>query len=398
MPGKPRFSYFLSHQKYHVKKESETWKAPLPLSRNQSVKEPQKETGISVSHGDYFCAVRSFLENNRFAILTSAVAQHLNRDIKSEDIEKIRIFLEKHGEFYHPARIEANVNGEVAPFVVNVAVSHAGKESIQREYKILQKLNSNFPYSFLPKVYGQGQVRTKKNLQVNMFLGEWFEGFNEFHISKDPSDEKKRINVWVSEKGNLFLTAEQTLELYRQAAMILTCYYDVETFEQIFPWHHAAGDFVIKLINNKVKTRLVTVRQYASMFEENDSEDQDQGADLILEALLVFFLNLSIRMRLDRLDGVGEIVWSDDVAVEGTLKGFFEGLVLKPSVDLLQDSVVDCFRKHLLSCSQADLFDLSQAMVNAYNPQAPEVPVIKRNLQSHVKILYNAIKNRLEFG
>jgi len=398
MPGKPQFSYFLSHQKYHVQKESEIWKTPLPLSRNQPLKQPQKETGISVSHGDYFCAVRSFLENNRFAILTSAVAQHLNRDIKPEDIEKIRIFLEKHGEFYHPARIEAVVNRDMAPFVVNVAISHAGNESIQREYKILQRLNSNFPYSFLPKVYGKSIARTKKNLQVGMFLGEWFEGFNEFHISKDPSDEKNRINVWDTEKGNFFLTAEQSLELYRQAAMILTCYYDVETFEQIFPWHHAAGDFVIKLINNKVKTRLVTVRQYASMFEENDSEDQDQEADLILEALLVFFLSLSIRMRLDRLDGVGKIVWSDDVAVEGTLIGFFEGLALKPSVDLLQDSVVDCFRKHLLSCSQADLFDLSQAMVNAYNPQAPEVPVIKRNLQSHVKILYNSIKNRLEFG
>jgi hypothetical protein len=239
---------------------------------------------------------------------------------------------------------------------------------------------------------------TKKNLKVSMFLGEWFEGFNEFHITKDPSDEKNRINVWDTEKGNFFLTYEQTLELYRQAAMILTCYYDVETFEQIFPWHHAAGDFVIKLINNKIKARLVTVRQYASMFEKNEMEDQDKGTDLILEALLVFFLNLSIRMRLDRLDGVGEIVWSEDVAVEGTLKGFFEGLALKPPVDSLQDSVVDCFRKHLLSCSRADLLDLSQAMVNAYNPQAPEVPVIKRNLQSHVKILYNAIKNRLEFG
>ncbi|MCK5195868.1 MAG: hypothetical protein KAQ71_18795, partial [Desulfobulbaceae bacterium] len=296
------------------------------------------------------------------------------------------------------ARIEANVNGDVVSFVVNVAVSCAGKESIQREYNILQRLNSNFPFSFLPKVYGKAMADTKKNLKVSMFLGEWFKGFNEFHISKDPSDEKERIIVWDTERGNFFLTDEQTLALYRQAAMILTCYYNIETFEQISPWHHAAGDFVIKLFNNKVKARLVTVRQYAPMFEKNEMEDQDKGADLILEALLVFFLNLSIRMRLDRLDGVEKIVWSDDVAVEGTLQGFFQGLALKPSVDLLQDSVVDCFRKHLLSCSQADLFDLSQAMVNAYNPRAPEVPVIKHNLQNHVMILYKSINNWLKFG
>ena len=398
MPGKPRFSYFLSHQKYHVQKESETWKTPLQLSRNQSVKQHQKEIGISVTHGDYFCAVHSFLENNRFAILSSALAQYLNRDIKPEDIEKVRIFLEKHGEFYHPARIEANVNGDVVSFVVNVAVSCAGKESIQREYNILQRLNSNFPFSFLPKVYGKAMADTKKNLKVSMFLGEWFKGFNEFHISKDPSDEKERIIVWDTERGDFFLTDEQTVELYRQAAMILTCYYNIETFEQISPWHHAAGDFVIKLFDNKVKAKLVTVRQYAPMFEQKEMEDQDKEADLILEALLVFFLNLSIRMRLDRLDGVGEIVWSGDDAVEGTLKGFFQGLALKPSVDLLQDSVVDCFQKHLLSCSQTDLLDLSQAMVNAYNPHALEVPVIKHNLQNHVMILYKSINNWLKFG
>jgi hypothetical protein len=374
-----------------VHKDSEIWNTPLPLSRNQSIKQPQKDIGITVTHGDYFCAVRSFLENKRFAILTSALSQYLNRDIKPEDIEKFSIFLEKHGEFYHPARIEAHVNDDVALFVVNVAVSYVGKESIQREYKILQKLNRNFPSSFLPKVYGQGIVDTKKNLTLNMFMGEWFEGFNEFHISKDPSDETIRINVWDNEKGNFFLTYEQTLELYRQAALILTCYYNIVTFEQISPWHHAAGDFVIKILNDKVKVRLITARKYLPMFEKNEMEDQDNGADLILEALLVFFLNLSIRMRLDRLDGVGEIVWSSDVAVEGTLKGFFQGLALKPSVDLLQDSVVDSFRKHLLSCSEADLFDLSQAIVNAYNPQAPEIPVIKQNLHSHILILYKSI-------
>lgn len=397
MPGKLRFSYFLSHQNYHVHKESETWKTPLPLSRNQSVNQPQKDIDISVNHGDYFCAVRSFLENNSFAILTSALAQYLNRDIKPEEIEKVHIFLEKHGEFYHPARIEANVNGDVVSFVVNVAVSRAGKESIQREYKILQKLNRNFPFSFLPKVYGKGMADTKKNLKVSMFLGEWFEGFNEFHISKDPSDKKERIIVWDTEKGNFFLTDDQTLELYRQAALILTCYYNIETFEQISPWHHSAGDFVIKLFDNKVKARLVTVRQYAPMFEQKEMEDQDKGANFILEALLLFFLNLTIRMRLDRVDGVGEIVWSGDVAVEGTLKGFFQGLALKPSVDLLRDSVVDCFRKHLLSCSQEDLLDLSQGMVNAYNPKAPEVRIIKHNLQSHVMILYQSINNWLKF-
>ena len=63
----------------------------------------------------------------------------------------------------------------------------------------------------------------------------------------------------------------------------------------------------------------------------------------MLQALLIFFLNLSIRMRLDRYDGVGDIVWADGLVVQSTLDGFFEGLALKPSVASMPDSIDKCF-------------------------------------------------------
>jgi hypothetical protein len=44
--------------------------------------------------------------------------------------------------------------------------------------------------------------------------------------------------------------------------------------------------------------------------------------------LLIFFLNLSIRMRLDRYDGVGDIVWADGPVVQSTLDGVMDGLAL----------------------------------------------------------------------
>jgi len=217
------------------------------------------------------------------------------------------------------------------------------------------------------------------------------QGYNEFHISFDPEDEKHKIVVWDYVNGNYFLTTDQATNLYRQAARILTCYYNVETFEQISSWHHAAGDFVLKCRNDKIGVKLITARQYRPMFE-NNGINKDPDMELILEALLVFFLNLTVRMRLDRLGGVGEIVWSDDTSVDGILKGFFESLALKTSNVSLPEPLIDCFRNHLLSCSQSDLFGLSQAMVDAYNPQSPEIPVIKKNLKRHVKILFNAIK------
>ncbi len=225
------------------------------------------------------------------------------------------------------------------PFVLNVAVTDVGKQCAQREYRLLKTLDTQYPDSFIPKVYAQGNVFTKMDqVETRMFLGEWFEGFNEFHMSLDPDDKKYKIIVWDHEHGNFFLTPHQTMELYRQAAKILTYYYNVETFEQIFSWHHAAGDFVLKCQKDDIELKLVTVRQYRSMYENTIvSESIEPDSELILEALLVFFLNMAIKMRIDRLDGVGDIVWSDDVALKGILKGFFEALALKPLISVFPE-------------------------------------------------------------
>ncbi len=394
MPIEPRFSYFLSQKNTSILNDSKIWKTPLPLKRNPSGKVSQRITDTSISYGDYFSAVRSFLEKNRFNLLLSAINHRINRKIDQEKIEEIQTYLVKHGEFYHPARIVTIIDGSSLSFVLNVAVSATGQDCIKREYKLLERLNKDFSFSFLPEVYGQGKVYAKENLEIRMFLGEWFVGFNEFHISYDKTDGRKKIIVWDSIKGNFFLSQTRSIELYRQSAMILSYFYNPETFEQISPWHHASGDFVLRLRSNKLDVKLITVRQYSSMFKNtNGIENGIRDAELILEAMLVFLLNLSIRMRLDRIDGVGPIVWSDDIAVKATLEGFFEALALKHSISLFSDPIATCFRKHLLSCSESDVFDLSKGIVDAYNPLAPEVPIIKQNLETHVEVLCNAIQN-----
>jgi len=390
----PRFKFFLSSRKNPVREDDFIWSTPIPLNRHQSAITFEPESDIFINHGDYFTAARNFLERDGYAIITQSVSQYLHRTIAPEEIEEIRIFLDKHGEFYHPSKIEAVLQDVKILFVLNVAVTDVGKQCAQREYRLLKKLNTQYSDSFIPKVYAQGNVFTKMDqVETRMFLGEWFEGFNEFHMSLDPDDKKYKIIVWNHEHGNFFLTPHQTMELYRQAAKILTYYYNVETFEQIFSWHHAAGDFVLKCQEDDIELKLITVRQYRSMYENNIvSESIEPDSELILEALLVFFLNMAIKMRIDRLDGVGEIVWSDDVALKGILKGFFEALALKPMISVFSESLDDCFRQHLLSCCRADFFDLNHAIVHTYPSQAPEVPVIRQHLEKHIEGLYNSIK------
>jgi hypothetical protein len=229
-----------------------------------------------------------------------------------------------------------------------------------------------------------------------MFLGQWFDRYHEFHISIDPADKKPKITVWDDSRGRIFLSAEQTKTLYAQASKILTCYYNLESFEQIFSWHHAAGDFVVATENGKLDLRLVSVRQYGSIFgNQKDLQADRSDPELILQALLVFFLSLSIHMRLDRLDGIGEMVWSDKATVEATLIGFLEALSMKPDVSSLPDSPLVCFIAYLASCSQADLLDLSESIVKRFNPQVPELTVVKKNLHEHVETLYVAIQQLL---
>ncbi len=73
--------------------------------------------------------------------------------------------------------------------------------------------------------------------------------------------------------------------------------------------------------NGQMACKLITVRQYAPRLEFHKRSPENQ-----VTAMLLFFANLTIRMRLDRLDGVGETVWARDHSVEATIKGVVDGL------------------------------------------------------------------------
>jgi hypothetical protein len=229
-----------------------------------------------------------------------------------------------------------------------------------------------------------------------MFLGQWFDGYHEFHISIDPVDKEPKIMVWDDARGRFFLSAGQTKTLYAQASKILTAYYNLESFEQIFSWHHAAGDFVVKTENEELELKLVTVRQYAAIFENQKNTPTAPGdPQRILQVLLIFFLSLSIRMRLDRLDGIGEMVWSDSIAVEATLIGFLEALSMQPDVQSLPEPPLACFIAYLTSCTAGDLIDLTAAIANRLNPQMPGLALVKKNILPHVETLHGSIQKIL---
>lgn len=257
-----------------------------------------------------------------------AATSQLQRPVCPQEFHDVIVTLEKHGKFYHPCHIELVGPRETLAFVLNVAVSGAGKASVVTEYNTINSLNKNSPEKYLPAVYAFGVgAAPAGGKSLPMFLGEWLEGFSEFHLSYDLKTRRNRILVWDYDHGFFFLSSKQTVDLFRRAAKILTGYLNLDTFEHLISWHHAAGDFVVKLEDGRMKVRLISARRYFKLFRS--LEGVEKGMPFLLKGLLIFFLHLSIRIRLDRLDGTGPVVWLGKNVLKGAVKGFFEALAKK---------------------------------------------------------------------
>ena len=375
-----------SHDGYVILDES-TSRVPVRLTREGIP--PIDGTGLS--YGRYFRALKDVLLKHHCEKLVRACAQQLGRPISSADLGEVRIFAEKHGSDYHPARIEVMAGGDWAIFVMNVALTPRGRARLGMEFEVLEKLNNKHGLAFLPRPYFQGKAsldlgRRESSDPALMFLADWFHGYHEFHLSIDEMNGMQRVLLWDTDKGSRYLSREQADQVCRQAAMILTVYYDVETYEQIFTWHHAAGDFVVKVREKTIDVKMVTARQYAPMIEPTDGVSP-------FEALLFFLLNLSLRMRLDRLDGTGPVAWADEACLEATLRGFLEGLKEKMRQGSVDAKFVKAFMKYGTSLNTDDLSERFHALVDAYDPAAPDLPVIRPHLSGHVHTFSSAFLN-----
>lgn len=380
---KAKFSYFLANEKYPVRPGGQKWRSALPIGRTPL--EPESATG-HLTYGDYFDAVRIYLERDQYKVVVEALSCVNRGSVDVKQIQVIRIFLVKHGQYYHPARIEINCRTVIRAFVLNVAFSAIAREMIKEEAAALELLCRRFPYSFIPKVYARGEVRIHDGRDFGMFLGQWFEDYHEFHLSRDSKGGQNRIMIWDGKPAKHFLSPEQTGAIYTQTALILTAYYNLATFEHISAWHHAAGDFVIKPGREQIAMKLITVRRYTPLLE-----NVTPNVHLILEALQLFLLNLSLNMGLDRFDGVGDPVWAGDIAVAGSVDGFFKGLMLQVKAGLIPGEIVEGCREYLAAVSKSEWIDMFISVVNRYDPDQPYLSLIRRNLNQHAICLYNNV-------
>jgi hypothetical protein len=399
MNKSPVFNYYLSDRAHPAAPETNRWQRFLPLNRQAgSAGEIPDQV---VTYGDYFGAIRTFLKQNDFAVISAAAKaydrlQHSpvksNKSDKPDAIEAIDIFAVKHGAFYHPAQIKVAFDqGQTLSLVLNVAISVAGQQTIESEFKRLKRLQEKKIGQYTPQVYCFGHTDKAQGILWPMFLGQWFDDFHEFHLTIAEPDGYKMV-AWDPHKGPQQLKTIQMATLYRQVAAILTNLYRIETFEQVFPWHHAAGDFVVNIKKVPLEVKLITIRRFGPLFElPTDAQKAAPEPGEILDALLIFFLNLSMRMRLDRLDGTGDVVWADDTALVGTWEGFFAALVLKPKPAMMPVPMSDAFAYVLAITPKNDLFTMSLTIAKRIYAKTAEFNVIRQNLKGHIDTLYRLI-------
>lgn len=360
-------------------------KSFIPLVR------PTVENGADsgITYEAYMAALRLFILEHWDLFLGIVSRKGFDKEIEAVDI-----IAEKHGSHYHPARIVIKTQEEHFTFVANVALTEVSRRLLEHEFRLFGRLRQEIPSDFIPRMHLLDEEAldepNSNSASMLIMLGEWFEGFHEFHLSAGPEGDPYRTILWDTDQGYAILSDDEAAQIYYKASFILTTFYDPETFEEIFPWHHASGDFVASRENGQMACKLITVRQYAPRLEFYECSPENQ-----VTALLLFLANLTIRMRLDRLDGVGETVWAGDHSVEATIRGVVDGLRRNVENQRCDQELAIRFFEIVKQLSLAELTEIFRTVAESYDSAAPDFPVIRDNLAGHILAVYKAIQTVL---
>jgi len=345
-------------------------------------------SGSVVTYRDYLVAVKTFLLDN-FGNLQAAFRERTPSC--GRHIDRIDIVAEKHGSDYHPAGVRVHSGCSTVRFAVNVALTDRGATRLDGEFRTLSHLRSKYDSDYVPRVHFIGEAPVGNGdpgrTTARLFLADWLDGFHEFHLSDSVVSGAGNAVLWDLNDGFSVLSAEEMGEIHRQAAFILTFFYDTRSFEEIFPWHHAAGDFVVSRTSEGIRVKLIAARQYASRILLNDDDSPDEQT-----ALLLFLANLTVRMRLDRIDGTGGLAWAADPCVEATVRGFLEAMKGKVDAGACDRGFYDELLARLAALSPGEAAGLLAAVADSYDEDAPDVPVVVEHLADHIFELYRVVQ------
>jgi len=339
--------------------------------------------------GDFFEAIRLFIWQNQGRKLARLLQNKQGSPVKPGDIGSLAIRYEKYGTLYHVISIEVGTQKNRWKFALSVAQYRQARETLDREFHLLAHLHQKYDYPYIPQAYFKDTHEIKKGPHQETFLMAlcgWFEGYHEWHFQKENNQAETAV-IWDMEKGYQRATKQEVCEIIRLASKILTLYFDPNTFQRIDPWHHGAGDFVVKREPKGVDVRLITVRGYEPVVAFPADHTLSPG-----EGLLVFFLEMTIKMRLDKSEGMGSPLWASPIVIPPVLEGFLEALRLKEKLGDMGPFSVEAFIDHIQRLSEKKLHSKLVQLTRKYRFTDPQdFSCIRQHLKEHGLDLYRAL-------
>jgi hypothetical protein len=373
---------FSSSQGDHPVSEEEL-DGPLHISLSET------HPALTLRH--YFRSVEEFLLKEDATVLIRAISQGFGRRMTADLISRLEIRCEKVGTLYHVARITFGSEGAPMRMAVATAVTGEAIRCMGKEVLHLRLLTDKYQLTSLPKVFFKGDTvchTPQGDFTLSHVIQEWFEDYHEWHLTRNQDGKGQRLIIWDQTRGYHSASAREHHEIFRQAARILTLSYDIQSFRQIYPWHHAAGDFIVKSSDQNVDVKLTTVRGYDPVLVFRKEEKWDPW-----KAFIIFFLNLTIKMRLDREDGVGDVMWADEPCVSATVQGFLDGLLIMEAEGRLHLGKTDDIIALLKTFTAEEFLSLMGVLLGFYRRnEGASYPLIRSNLKSHVTQLQQVIQ------
>jgi hypothetical protein len=396
------FRFFLSEDLTPVTPESPLWQAPLPTSRAaaadpSAISAASDETGLT--YGAYFSTIHRTLGAHGGAPLGKALSTLMGAWLDATSIDRVEVRLLKHGQFYHPSRITVRTVGGIHHLALNVALGSEGIDLLPRETAALRDLAEQGGDLGVPPVLAQGECLlpspppgSSEYPKGLWFLSPWFDGFYEFHLTRR-TDGDLGVVVWDGAKVPRRLNWEQTADLLAGAGRLLATAINPHTLTHIFPWHHAAGDFVVHLdAAGPPQLRLITVRAYQPLLAPpQPAIDPEAALDRLLYAQLLLMVQAALRLRVDRLNGIGEIALYPLAMVAPICRGLLAGLTRMRRRWGLPDELDAVMTDYLCSISLAQLMELDQAIQGGFAPDSPERAALKPQLEAHTRALYRCL-------
>jgi hypothetical protein len=394
------FRFLLSEDQTPVAPGSPHWALPLPVARKAAADTAAAHRlpdGAAPTYGAYFRSLEEALGEDRCRPLRDALLRLTGAPPGPADIEAVVIQLLKHGHFYHPSKVTVRAAGTPHRLALNVALSADGIDLLPRETAALRRLAEQGDGLGVPRVLAQGvcaPARSADRPPGMWFLSPWYDDFHEFHLTRQP-DGRLAVGVWDGAPDPPLLSADQTARLLEGAARRLTAAVNPHTLAHIFPWHHAAGDFVVRLDRSgHPALRLVTVREYQPLLPPPEAEvDAEASLERLLYALALLVVQAALRLRVDRLDGVGEVALHPVAVVAPICRGLLDGLVRMRRRWQLPAELDGVLADYLGTLSPAQIQDLNHELQGGFAPGSPERAACAPHLEAHAEALHTCLQS-----